>query len=1295
MASVDALPSPTALARLPVSGTCDDSVLSIAVLADGVLAASAVPSGGAWSAVLVDLSEGSHVIAAVAMTRHGASTPTPPQTLVVDRTPPPPPTIAPVRSPTIELAPTLLITTEPAATVAVQDGEVLLAAVAADATGVALVPLLLVEGAHRLRANATDQAGNTSPLGATTLLLVDLTPPGIPTVTWPADGDVVPLGATRFTGTSEEGSTIALAVDGQQAGAAAGGVWTVAATLEEGVHLVTVSATDAAGNASAATTLHVEGRRLPVAAPTLDPIASPTNRDSIPVSGTCAPEATGIAVLVDGVEVASSAPVGGTWSAILTGVAEGTHSVTAIASNAYGASPASEPRTVTVDRTLGAPVILSPTAGAPVPEAAVISGLAPASETVTLEADQVVVATVKADESGAWTANALLSPGLVALRARTPVSVYSTTVTVSVEEATYSFLVPGVSLGAVIPLRGSLYRRVKLAGLTWIDFNSAYLSPSPVGPQEQATWSHILKNHLIGKGRGQDIAPWMAYVGPGGPLNKGGNPYNPMDWIWSTGGVDIVNQFELVGAWGVWYAQTYAVDASTQDDYDYWTNAAEKIADLLPLDPVTGVVQAPASYGTYSDAGSWDAVYWKTPYQSLIGSMYRCWIYKALLNTARKKGDTALETRSLAKYGAAVDALRTFRRSDGYYSTNDQRPDARNLLCTNLIVANGFCTTEERIASATRLRDDYVAGAGHHNTYRGHVRLLAWEDYFNPADPSKTFVDGGYWAAGQTFMAASALTRVDLSKASQLFTEYSDEMQRQRRIGGAPWEYVTDASAGSPIAHGNESLGWYSIGTLAVESMTDSLRTALAGAPGASVFVPTPHGHRVTEVELTAPRVATVTVSFYAQEESNVDGEPLGPTGNWKAEVLMGTATLSSGMTTGRVAVKPYPGQRIRVAVTAGDASGLELEAKLHQPVLNPTMTGRVNSRPPYDVPRPIPPGYVLAAWDGVNTSPLPILSGDETDDNITALAAGVSWDLYDYHGALVSSGPPFSWPEYTGEQSPQTGKPTVDPIPLHVNSASWPVTGTAPPGASVRVRLGATVARTVTAAGDGAFTASLSLTDRSRYDITATAQEAGKAESGPSPTQTTTVEVLPAGVMADHFDSDTLPLYTVVEPGIAWDPTQNVLMLTPRTAGSGGVVVRGDVLADAFAELELIRTSAFRNRHALYLRYVDAHNWVRVYKDDWLEIDEMVGGFYARLTGPIGNPFPYGAPTCPLRFEAQGSTLKLYFDDGNGGGYTLRATVTTSHLAPGKVGIGLSEPYDVDPGQESRVDDLEYGPLP
>src|SRR5581483_9131533 len=123
---------------------------------------------------------------------------------------------------------------------------------AGDNTAGKLDTSALVLHGGTIRDAATNAATLTLPSGQSlsdnSAIVVDTTPPAAPTVTSPADGSTTGAGTTVSL-SGESGATLACSVDGGPAGACPASL----SSLSVGSHTLAATATDAAGNTSAAT----------------------------------------------------------------------------------------------------------------------------------------------------------------------------------------------------------------------------------------------------------------------------------------------------------------------------------------------------------------------------------------------------------------------------------------------------------------------------------------------------------------------------------------------------------------------------------------------------------------------------------------------------------------------------------------------------------------------------------------------------------------------------------------------------------------------------------------------------------------------------------------------------------------------------------------------------------------------------------------------------------------------------------------------------------------------------------
>ncbi|GFE73806.1 Ig-like domain-containing protein [Novosphingobium sp. TCA1] len=308
-------------------------------------------------------------------------------------------------SSTNDSTPTFRGTGEPGATVTVFDNGTRIgtATVGADGNWSFTPSTPLGDGAHSLTFTATDAAGNQSAATAPFGFTVDTGVPAAPTVN-PTDG-------TTLSGTAEAGATIGIDTNGDgvadaTTNAGADGNWSV--TLPAGLAggtVVSVVATDAAGNASPAGTVTVDTSldTTPPAAPSVTQAVEPggATNDTMPTfGGTGEPGAT-IGVFDNGTQIGSVvvAP-DGTWSFTPGApLGEGAHNLTFTATDAAGnQSAASGPYAFTIDTAPPAAPVLDPSDGT------TISGTAEAGAAIAIDVngDGVPDQTTTAGADGTW-----------------------------------------------------------------------------------------------------------------------------------------------------------------------------------------------------------------------------------------------------------------------------------------------------------------------------------------------------------------------------------------------------------------------------------------------------------------------------------------------------------------------------------------------------------------------------------------------------------------------------------------------------------------------------------------------------------------------------------------------------------------------------------------------------------------------------------------------------------------------------------------------------------------------------
>jgi aryl-phospho-beta-D-glucosidase BglC (GH1 family) len=246
-----------------VAGSAEANA-TVTVYVDGtVLGTTKASVAGAWTfSPTVALSDGSHAFTARATDAAGnVSALSAATSLAIDHAAPGVPVIAAFTSAyTTSTTPVLHGSAEANATVNLYlDGAATAFGTAkADASGAwSLTPAAAIaDGPHTFTARATDGAGNLSGLSSAVSVTIDHLAPLAPIIAafgMPLSNDATPT----LQGSAEAGSSVAIMVDGSTLPAAtvvadAKGHWGLdLATLADGLHTFTATATDLAGNVSA------------------------------------------------------------------------------------------------------------------------------------------------------------------------------------------------------------------------------------------------------------------------------------------------------------------------------------------------------------------------------------------------------------------------------------------------------------------------------------------------------------------------------------------------------------------------------------------------------------------------------------------------------------------------------------------------------------------------------------------------------------------------------------------------------------------------------------------------------------------------------------------------------------------------------------------------------------------------------------------------------------------------------------------------------------------------------------
>ncbi len=341
---------------LTLTGTAEAN--SVVKVYDGATLLNSVTADGtgAWSYTTTALSNGAHSLTATATDAAGnTGVASSAFAVTIDTTAPVAPTIATFSTDsgtvgdhiTNDNTLTLTGTAEANSVVKVYDGATLLNSVTADGTGAwSYTTTALSNGAHSLTATATDAAGNTGVASAAFAVTIDTTAPVAPTIaTFSTDSGTVGDHITNdntltLTGTAEANSVVKV-YDGatllNSVTADGTGAWSYTTRrCANGAHSLTATATDAAGNtgvASAALSVTVD-----TVAPTAPSITSDVivNTNQIALTGTA--EANSIVKVYDGATLLNSVTADGTgaWSYTTAALANGTHDLTATATDVAG-----------------------------------------------------------------------------------------------------------------------------------------------------------------------------------------------------------------------------------------------------------------------------------------------------------------------------------------------------------------------------------------------------------------------------------------------------------------------------------------------------------------------------------------------------------------------------------------------------------------------------------------------------------------------------------------------------------------------------------------------------------------------------------------------------------------------------------------------------------------------------------------------------------------------------------------------------------------------------------------------
>ncbi|WP_445493012.1 Ig-like domain-containing protein [Rhodopseudomonas sp. RCAM05734] len=349
-----------------------------------------VGSNGAWTFTTGNLATGSHSFIARAMDaagNTGNASAAVPVTISTPTTPKPDaPTVTSFSNDsgtkgdgiTNDNTITLTGTAAANSTVKISDGSTQMGSVKADSSGSwSYITSVLTDAKHTLTATATNSSGQTSAASSAVAITIDTKAPGAPTIA--AVGSVsaataasaqstsIASGTTvNLKGTAEAKSSVAIYEGATKIGnvtAGTDGVWSFSTdSLSAGQHTLTAKATDVAGNAGATSA----AVKVSVSAPTPTPPAAPkiasfsndtgkagdgiTSDNTLKLDGTAAGNVK--VTIYDGVQKLGTvmSDGSGAWSFTTAAVSDGSHNLTAKATDSAGQTGAASSVTkVTID----------------------------------------------------------------------------------------------------------------------------------------------------------------------------------------------------------------------------------------------------------------------------------------------------------------------------------------------------------------------------------------------------------------------------------------------------------------------------------------------------------------------------------------------------------------------------------------------------------------------------------------------------------------------------------------------------------------------------------------------------------------------------------------------------------------------------------------------------------------------------------------------------------------------------------------------------------------------------------
>lgn len=306
---------------------------------------------------------------------------------------------------------------------------------AVDASGNYTVSVSLTDGTYSVTAEASDAASNTASAGPH-IFTIDTAAPVI-TMTTPVNNSFTNSSTVQIAGTTEPGATVNVVVTGTAgvvfdgpAAVDASGNYTVSVSLTDGTYSVSAQATDAATNSASVGprtfTIDTVAPAITLTAP-VDNVF--TDSGIVQISGVTDTDATVNVVVTGAAGVAfngaAAVDASGNYTVSTSNLADGTYTVTAVATDAANNTASAGPRTFTVDSSAPTIAISSPANGSLSNQATqTVTGTTEPNLTVLVtfssSAGVVGTETVVADGNGNWSVTSPSLPdGAITITAET------------------------------------------------------------------------------------------------------------------------------------------------------------------------------------------------------------------------------------------------------------------------------------------------------------------------------------------------------------------------------------------------------------------------------------------------------------------------------------------------------------------------------------------------------------------------------------------------------------------------------------------------------------------------------------------------------------------------------------------------------------------------------------------------------------------------------------------------------------------------------------------------------------